>query len=304
MPDAPTVGAALPMDPAPARHPGRWVSAIVVAAAVLFILHAFAFSPNIKWGKVGFYLAQGVILRGLGLTIILSIVSQFLGSVLGALLAVMRLSPNPVLSSVSWGYIWFFRGTPLLLQIIFWFNLALIFPHIGAIKTNAVINPLTAAILALSLNEGAYMAEIVRAGIVSVDSGQLEAGASIGLTRSKTMGLIVLPQAMRAIIPPTGNQFIGMLKNSSLVSVIAVSELLTTVQNIYSMNYLVIELLIVAAIWYLAVTALATAGQFYVERYFTQGDRNRALTPIQKITRLVRRGMPGAVADNYWMEHH
>ena len=136
------------------------------------------------------------------------------------------------------------------------------------------------------------MAEIVRAGIVSVDPGQLEAGASVGLTRAKTMRVIVLPQAMRAIIPPTGNQFIGMLKNSSLVSVIAVSELLTTVQNIYSMNYLVIELLIVAAIWYLVVTALATAGQFYVERYFTQGDRNRALTPIQKTTRLVRKPCP------------
>ena len=154
MPDAPAVSVAPPMNPAPARHPGRWVSALLAAAAVLFILHAFAFSPNIKWDKVGFYLTQGVILRGLGLTIILSIVSQFLGSVLGALLAVMRLSPNPVLSSVSWGYIWFFRGTPLLLQIIFWFNLALIFPHIGAIKTNAVINPLTAAYLHSVLMRG------------------------------------------------------------------------------------------------------------------------------------------------------
>ena len=153
----------------------------------------------------------------------------------------MRLSSNPVLGSVSWAYIWFFRGTPLLLQIIFWFNLALIFPHIGSIQTNTIIDPLTAAILALSLNEGAYMAEIVRAGILSVDPGQSEAGASIGLTRAKTMRLVVLPQAMRAIIPPTGNEFIGMLKNSSLVSVIAVSELLTTAQNIYSMNYLVIE---------------------------------------------------------------
>jgi len=291
------------MKPRPARHPERWVGALVILVALGFLGKAFFFSPNIKWDEVPHYLTRTTILQGLGLTLILSVVSQALGCSLGAVLAVMRLSPNPVFRTVSWSYIWFFRGTPLLLQIIFWFNMALIFPHIGTMDTNTIINPLVAAILALSLNEASYMAEIVRAGIVSVDAGQLEAGASIGLTRGKTMRKIILPQAMRAIIPPSGNQFIGMLKSTSLVSVIAVRELMTSASNIYATNYLVIELLIVAAIWYLLVTALATMGQFYVERHFSQGDRTRTLTPIQQLTRLARAARPGSErASHYWKD--
>lgn len=301
--DTPVVQFPDAMKPRPASHPQRWLGAFVILGALALMGRAFFFSPNIHWDQVGHYLTRATILKGLGLTLILSVVSQTLGSALGAALAVMRLSPNPVFRTTSWSFIWFFRGTPLLLQIIFWFNLALIFPHIGTMQTNTIINPLVAAILALSLNEASYMAEIVRAGILSVDPGQLEAGASIGLTRGQTMRKIILPQAMRAIIPPSGNQFIGMLKNTSLVSVIAVSELMTAASNIYATNYLVIELLIVAAIWYLLVTALATAGQFYVERHFSQGDRTRTLTPIQQFTRLARATRPNSErASHYWKD--
>jgi polar amino acid transport system permease protein len=223
-----------------------------------------------------------------------------IGIALGVVLAVMRLSPNPLVSAASWFYIWIFRGTPVLVQILFWFNVAAIYPsfaiglpfggpQVAHINATTAITPFVAGVLALGLNEAAYYSEIVRAGIISVEEGQTEAAQSLGMTRLLTMRRIVLPQAMRVIIPPTGNETISMLKTSSLVSVIAVTELLYSVQQIYAVNYRTIPLLIVASIWYLIVTTVLSIGQFYLERYFGRGaTRTLPETPLQRLRRSLR----------------
>src|SRR4051794_31462173 len=220
-----------------------------------------------------------------------------IGIALGVVLAVMRLSPNPLVTGFSWFYVWFFRGTPVLVQLLFWSFVSALYPQIslgipfgGPVlvhgSANAVITPFVAAILGLGLNEGAYMAEIVRAGILSVDEGQTEAAQALGMTRLQMMRRIVLPQAMRVIIPPTGNETISMLKTSSLVSVIAYSELLYSVQLIYAVNYKQIPLLMVASIWYLIVTTVLSVGQYYLERRFGRGSaREQPLTPLQRLRR-------------------
>jgi polar amino acid transport system permease protein len=218
------------------------------------------------------------------------------GIVLGVLLAVMRLSPNPLVSGASWIYIWVFRGTPVLVQLLFWNFISALYPRIALgipfgpafyhASANTLITPFAAAILGLGLNEGAYMAEIVRAGILSVEEGQTEAAQALGMTRLLTMRRIVLPQAMRVIIPPTGNETISMLKTSSLVSVIAYTELLYSVQLIYAVNYQQIPLLMVASLWYLLVTTVLSFGQYYVERYFGRGaSRGLPETPLQRLRR-------------------
>jgi polar amino acid transport system permease protein len=219
-----------------------------------------------------------------------------IGIVLGVVLAVMRLSPNPLVSGASWLYVWFFRGTPLLVQLLFWNFISALYPKISigipfgpeffSFSANDVITPFVAAILGLGLNQAAYQAEIVRAGILSVDEGQNDAAHALGMTRLQTMRRIVLPQAMRVIIPPTGNETISMLKMSSLVSVIAYKELLYTVQLIYAVNYKQIPLLIVASLWYLIVTTLLSIGQYYLERRFGRGAaRELPQTPLQRIRR-------------------
>ncbi|HSB39746.1 MAG TPA: amino acid ABC transporter permease, partial [Gaiellaceae bacterium] len=239
------------------------------------------------------------VLRGLVVTLELTALSMAIGIVLGTVLAVMRLSPNPLVSGASWTYIWLFRGTPVLVQILFWgyisalypqFSLGIPFgPQFAHFSANSVITPFVAGMLALGLNEGAYMAEIVRAGIISVEEGQTEAAQSLGMTRLLTMRRIVLPQAMRVIVPPTGNETISMLKTTSLVSVIAVTELLYSVQLIYAVNYRTIPLLIVASIWYLIVTSILSFGQYYVERYFGRGaTRELPETPLQRLRRNLR----------------
>lgn len=288
----------------PVRHYGRWVGAVVAAFFLALVIRLFALSPNIDWGEVRHYLFDGQILLGLRLTIVLTFVAEAMGIGIGIVIAVSRLSVNPVLRMVSWCYIWLFRGTPLLVQIIFWFNLALILPRVGvgipytswwlSAPTASILTASGAAILALGLNEGAYMSEIVRAGIEVVDFGQTDAGLALGMKRGSVFRLIVLPQAMRAIIPPTGNQLIGLLKSSSLVSVIAAEELLTKAQNIYSGNLLTMELLIVAAFWYLVVTTVLTWGQYYVERYFARGATNREPppTPLQQLRKRLGRPLP------------
>jgi polar amino acid transport system permease protein len=200
-------------------------------------------------------------------------------------LAVCRLSLNPLLRSVSGAYIWFFRGTPTLVQLIFFYNLSALLPAISfgipfgpafvSFDTNAVITPLLAAILGLGLNEGAYMAEIVRGGLLSVDPGQREAGQAIGMTNARIMRRIVLPQAMRFIIPPTGNQVISMVKATALVSVIALSDLLYTVQSIYNRTFETIPMLLVACVWYLIVTSVLYVVQSFIERHYSRGDRHQ-----------------------------
>jgi polar amino acid transport system permease protein len=280
----------------PVRHPGRWVAAVIVAVIAVALIRSAVTNPRFEWDIVGKYLFTSDVLHGLLVTLELTVVSMAVGIVLGVVLAVMRLSPNPLVSSSSWAYIWFFRGTPVLVQLLFWNFIAALYPKIGigipfgpeffSIDANKTITPFVAAILGLGLNEGAYMSEIVRAGILSVDEGQTDAAHALGMTRMQTMRRIVLPQAMRVIIPPTGNETISMLKTSSLVSVIAYTELLYTVQLIYAQNYKQIPLLLVASIWYLFVTTLLSIGQYYLERRFGRGSsRELPLTPWQRIRR-------------------
>src|SRR4051794_3395652 len=258
--------------------------------------HSIASNPRFEWSVVGNYLFDQRILEGVRVTIELTAIAMAIGIVLGVVLAVMRLSPNPLVSGGSWLYIWFFRGTPVLVQLLFWYSIAALYPKIDLgipfgpsfihADANSLITPFTGAILGLGLNEGAYMAEIVRAGIISVPEGQTDAAHSLGMTRLLTMRRIVLPQAMRVIVPPTGNETISMLKTTSLVSVIAVAELTYSAQLIYAVNYRTIQLLIVASLWYLMLTTVLTIGQFYVERYFGRGaTRDLPATPLQRLRR-------------------
>jgi polar amino acid transport system permease protein len=257
---------------------------------VVFIVQAYASSSKIEWGVAVSYLFNPKLISGLWFTIFLTVFSELIGIAGGVLLAVMRLSPNRVLKAIAGGYVWLFRGTPVLIQIILWYNIALVFPRIGigsfSLNSNDVFTPTFAALIALGLNEAAYMSEIVRGGILSVDPGQNAAAVSIGMRGSQSMRFIVLPQAIRSIIPAMGNQFIGMLKTTSLVSVIAYTELLYSVQLIYAANYKQIPLLIVASIWYLVVTSVLSVGQYYLERRFGRGtSREPPDTPWQRIRR-------------------
>jgi len=272
----------------PVRHPWRWVSAIVVLAITADAVYTIATAPHLDWNAVGKYLFQRLIREGAVVTLELTVLAMVIGIGLGIVLAVMRISPNPVMSTVSWFYIWFFRGTPVLVQIFFWYNLNLVLPHIGLglpgqqlwwqVGTNELISPFIAATLGLGLNEAAYMAEIVRAGIISVEHGQTEAAQALGMNRLLVMRRIVLPQAMRVIVPPTGNESISMLKTTSLAFGAAVPELFTRGQQIASFNFKVVELLIVISVWYLAMTSILTIGQYYIERYFARGSQ-RELPP-------------------------
>jgi len=282
----------------PVRHPGRWLAAAVVLVLAAMFVHTLLTNPRFGWDVIGSYLFSRRVLAGLAITILLTVVAMAMGILLGVILAVMRLSANPLLSGTSWVYIWFFRGTPVLVQLLFWFNLAFLYPRISLglpfgpsflhANANSLITPLAAAILGLGLNEGAYMAEIVRAGILSVDHGQVDAAQALGMSRTLTMRRIVLPQAMRVIIPPTGNETISMLKTSSLASVITVTELLYSVQLIYAVNFKTIPLLIVASIWYLILTSVLTAGQYYIERHYARGAaRELPPTPWQRIRRIL-----------------
>ncbi|TAN34984.1 amino acid ABC transporter permease [bacterium] len=293
----------------PVRHPWRWVAAAAVLAITADVVYTMVTAPNLNWNVVGTYLVQRLIREGILITLELTVLAMVIGIVLGVVLAVMRLSPNPVVSWVSWFYIWFFRGTPVLVQIFFWFNLALVLPHVGVgipgfpllwqVSTNVLVTPFMAAVFGLGFNEAAYMAEIVRAGIISVEHGQTEAAQALGMTRLQVMQRIVLPQAMRVIIPPTGNETISMLKTTSLAFVATVPELFTRAQQISSANFAVVELLIVISVWYLVMTSILTVGQYYLERYYGRGaQRELPPTPFQRFRSLLftfhaPRPMPG-----------
>jgi polar amino acid transport system permease protein len=281
----------------PVRHPGRWVATALILLFGASLVHSIATNKQIEWHVVGQFLFDHRIVEGVLVTLELTAIAMAVGVLLGVALAVMRLSPNPLVSGTSWLYIWFFRGTPVLVQLLFWYNIAAIYPRISLGipfvgvefvhgSANTVITTFVAALLGLGLNEGAYMAEIVRAGIISIGEGQTDAAQSLGLSRLQIMGRIVLPQAMRVIIPPTGNETISMLKTSALVSVIALTppELLGAAENIYSFNFKIIQLLTVASIWYLALTSVLYVGQYYLERYYARGaTRELAATPLQRI---------------------
>jgi polar amino acid transport system permease protein len=289
----------------PVRHPGRWVAAAIVLVVAASIVRSIITNKNFQWHIVGQYLFDHRILHGVVVTIELTVISMAIGILLGVLLAVMRQSPNPIVSGSSWLYIWFFRGTPLLVQILFWYAISSLFPTIDLgvpfgpalihANGNQLITAFVAAILGLGLNEGAYMAEIVRAGIISVGEGQTDAAASLGMSRLMTMRRIVLPQAMRVILPPTGNETISMLKNTSLVSVIAYAELLYSAQLIYDVNFKTIPLLIVASIWYLAMTSVLYVGQYFIERRYGRGF-SRSEQATMRARWLSFRGGTGAVS--------
>jgi polar amino acid transport system permease protein len=272
-----------PIVAVPVRHYGRWVSAVVVVAVIGAIVYAFS-QAKIDYGTTAHYFTVGTVVDGAVRTLLVSVLAQAMGIALGVVFAVMRLSHNPVTSTVSWFYIWLFRGTPVLVQLLIWYNLALVFPTMFGHSTSDIMTPFVAALLGLGINEGAYMAEIVRAGIGSVDHGQTEAAHALGMTSAQTLRRIVLPQAMRVIIPPTGNEYINMLKTSSLASTIQYAELVLSAQAIYTRNLQVIELLFTVSLWYLVLTSVFSIGQYYVERRFARGAaRELQPTPLSRI---------------------
>lgn len=276
---------AAPARVVPLRRWGQWVVTFVILLLAAMLVHSVITNPNFQWATVFSYFFDGRVLRGLLMTLLLTLIAMVVGIAIGIVMAVGRQSRNVVVSGAAGAYVWFFRGTPLLVQLIFWFNLAALYPTLGlgipfappfvSVETNALITPFLAAILGLGLNEGAYMSEIVRAGLLSVDPGQTDAAEALGMRKLQVFRRIVLPQAMRVIIPPTGNETISMLKVTSLVSVIAIPDLLYAVQIIYSQNFKVVPLLITVSLWYLLVTTVLSIGQFFVERRFTRGDRKR-----------------------------
>jgi polar amino acid transport system permease protein len=301
----------------PVRHYSRWVGTVVVILFIAMVVHTIlskvGTGVNIcmrvhgirhchqpqrwrfYWNIVFHYFTTFDVIHGLYLTLLLTVYAMAIGIVLGTVLAVMRRSQSRLLSSTAWTYTWFFRGTPVLVQLAFWFNITALyttvtiglpFLHVTFLHLNliSILNPFRSAVIALGLNEAAYMSEIARAGLLAVDEGQIEAATSIGMTRGQSLRLVVLPQAMRVIIPPTGNEVISMLKTSSLASTVGVIELLGAVTNISAANYEVMPLLIVASLWYLIVTTVLSIGQFYLERHYAKGAlRNPPPTPLQRL---------------------
>jgi polar amino acid transport system permease protein len=266
----------------PLKHPWRWVSAAIILVFLGLFVYSLVASPNINHQIINEFLFDGRVINAAWLTVILTVISMTIGAVLATLLAIMKLSSNPVLRLVANGYIGFFRGTPLLLQIVFWGYLGIIYPTIDvgipftdmiwwSEKTSLVLSSTVAGVIALSLNEAAYAAEIVRAGILSVDAGQTEAGKSLGMSNGYTLRRIVLPQAMRVIIPPMGNEFISMLKSTSLLQVVAVMELYARTSQISAQNLAQVELLVVAGFWYLVMTTILSWPQSYLERKYGRG---------------------------------
>ena len=270
----------------PVRHYGQWVFTVVIIYIGAAILFSLAKNANVQWDVVWAYLFKPLTLRGVVVTIELTVIAMIMGGIGGVVLAVMRLSSNPVLGAVAGFYIWFFRGTPVLVQILVWGYLGALYPTIflglpfmgvvfGSWETSAVIGAFAAACLGLGLNEAAYDAELVRAGIMSVSPGQSEAALSLGMPWGMSMYRVVLPQAMRIIIPPFGNNTISMLKTTSLVSVIGGNELLTRLETVWGQTFEIIPLLVVACIWYLALTTIFSIGQYYLEKHFGKGHSRK-----------------------------
>jgi polar amino acid transport system permease protein len=290
----------LPVKEIPLRHVGRWISGTLFLLLIVWLLVTLAARETLQWNVVWEYLFDPQILHGLWTTCLLTLLAMMIGVVLGLAVAVMRMSRNPVPNAIAFAYIWFFRGTPVLVQLIFWFNLSSVFPRVGvgipfgpafgSWDTNVVITTFVAALLGLGLHEAAYTAETIRGGIMSVNVGQVEAAAAHGMRPRTTLRRILLPQAMRVVIPPMGNRTIDMLKTTSLVMVIGMSDLLYSVQLTYARNFQTIPLLIVAVIWYLAVVTLLSIGQHYLERHFGKSTAHtRKASLLATIGRTLRR---------------
>lgn len=262
-------------------HPSWWIGgAFLLGLAALFV-RLLVTNENLQWSVVWQYLFSPEILAGLGRTLMLTFLSMVIGLIVGTIIAIMRLSRNPVFRATSWAWIWFFRGVPPLVQLVFWYNLGLLIPDVSigipfgptlwSASTNQLITPLSAALLGLSFTESAYAAEMIRAGIQAINVGQTEAAATLGMTQAQTLCRIVLPQALRIIVPPIGNDTISMLKFTSLVSVLALPDLLYSAQMVYSRTYQTIPLLIVATIWYLVLSTILTLIEHYIEHRLKDG---------------------------------
>jgi polar amino acid transport system permease protein len=272
----------------PRRHVAKIVASILVAGIALALLISVVLNENLRWEVVAEYFTTKTILEGIFLTLWLTVVCMVLGTALGGVIGIMRMSKNRLLNSMAGFYVWFFRATPVLVQLIFWFNLSALYPTLGMelpfgitffqVDTNTVMTPIVAAILCLTLNEAAYMAEITRGGFLGVDPGQTEAAKALGMGRFNTLRILI-PQAMRMIIPPTGNQLISLLKATSLVSVVGIADLLHSAQLIYASNYQTIPLLTVAGLWYLFITSILSYFQSRIERRLARGftPRNSVL---------------------------
>lgn len=295
--DLPEGSAIIPLEPHRPVPLARWVGSAVALVIAFWLAYTIIVNPNIHWDVIVDHQLDARVLQGLWVTIQLTVISMVVGVVIGVLIAVMQLSPSPLLRALAGAYSWFFRGTPVLVQLLFWFNLGLLFPHLElgipfggpklfSVEASSLITPFIAGLLGLSINEGAYMSQIVRAGMLSVDHGQREAAESLGMSRSSVLRRVILPQAMRIIIPPTGNQFISMLKTTSLVSVIAGADLLTVVTRIYLGNFEVISMLLVASFWYLLLTSIASVGQHFIERRYSRGVQG----PV-RLSRRIRRNL-------------
>lgn len=285
-----------PIAAVPVRHPGRWVAIAAVGVLAAMLLNSVLTNEGWDWAFQADYAFSEPILKGVVTTLWLTVVAMVLGVLLGVLLAVMRLSPNPILSSAAWMYIWVFRGTPVLVQLVIWANLGALYKSLSlgipfgealfTFDTRTLVPNAVAAILGLGLNEAAYMAEIVRGGVLSVDEGQGEAATALGMTRSQTMRRVILPQAMRVIVPPTGNETISMLKTTSLVAVVPYSELFFQAQVVGNRTFQPFPMLIMASLWYLAITSILMIGQYYLERRYARGSvRSLAPTPLQRLRR-------------------
>lgn len=271
----------------PRRHPWRWAGAGVIGLLAIWAVRVLVTTSAFGWPTVAEHMFSANVLHGVARTLYMTFACSVLGVILGTGIAIMRMSVNPILNSVATFYQWFFRGTPALVQLIFWFNLSTVFPSIAGRDTNTLMTPFLAALLGLGLNFSAYYSEIVRAGILSVDEGQSDAASAYGMSRTQTLRLIVLPQAMRVIIPPTGNEFIGMLKFTSLATVVSFGELLNSVQTVYNVTYEIIPLLIVAALWYLILTSVLSTFQYFVERRVSRGT-SRNVQPLWIVTAVRR----------------
>lgn len=295
-----------PIKAVPLRHPGRWIAAVVVLALFALFVYGAATNDAFHWDVYGQYLFDARITAAAWKTIQLTVLAMVIAIVLGVILAVMRLSPNPVLRSAAWVYLWVFRGTPVYVQLVFWGLFPAIYQTIdlgvpfGPQFVHLDIKGLEAAflfaVIGLALNEAAYMAEIVRAGVGSVSEGQTEASTALGMSWAQTMRRTVLPQAMRVIIPPTGNELISMLKTTSLVAAVPYSlELYGRARDISGANFYPVPLLLVASTWYLAITSILMVGQYYIERHYSKGA-SRTLTAgqLQTLAAAQRRDEGGA----------
>lgn len=278
----------------PVRHPGRWVAIVIIGVLVAMAVNSIVTNSSWDWPFQLENAFSTPVLQGVATTLWLTVVAMLMGVVLGVILAVMRLSPNPVLTGAAWFYIWLFRGTPVYVQLIIWATIGALYKQVSlgipfgeafvTFDTRTLIPNVVAALLGLGLNEAAYMAEIVRAGILSVDEGQSEAASALGMSRLLTLRRIVLPQAMRVVVPPTGNETISMLKTTSLVVAVPYYELLFNAQAIGTRTFRPFPMLIMASLWYLAMTSVLMIGQYYIERHYAKGSvRSLPLTPVQRL---------------------